>query len=118
MTYPGATVWSSDTRRSALGVPPLSIRSQLYHPARPAPICAIQGQTASGGASMVTAWVDVKIGLGTIAPTASGRRLSTRVAMQVAGAMLQAGASAVPVWTHGSRPQTTRTEPRYVQSCS
>jgi len=27
--------------------------------------------------------------------------------MQVAGAMLQAGASAVPAWTDRSRPQTT-----------
>src|SRR6476661_2236610 len=89
MTYPGATVWSSDTRRSALGVPPLSIRSQLYHPARPAPICAIQGQTASGGASMVMAWVDVKIGSGTIPSAGSGRCRSAAVAKQVANAITQ-----------------------------
>src|SRR5581483_10700029 len=60
MTSPEATVWRSGTTRLALGVPPLSIRSQLYQPARPAPICAIQGQTASGGASIVTACVDGK----------------------------------------------------------
>ena len=55
MTSPSTTVWSSGTTRLALGVPPLSMASQLYHPARPAPICAIHGQTWSGAASIVMA---------------------------------------------------------------
>lgn len=66
-----------------LGVPPLSIASQLYQPARPEPICAIHGHTRSGGASIVIACVDVKIVPGTIASTESGRRFSVAVAMQV-----------------------------------
>ena len=64
MTSPRTAVWSSGTTRLALGVPPLSIRSQLYQPARPPPICAIHGQTCSGGALIVMAWVDVKIAVG------------------------------------------------------
>ena len=42
---------------SALGTPPLSRRSRAYHPPRPLPIWTIQGQTSSGGASMVIARV-------------------------------------------------------------
>src|SRR6185436_3704384 len=68
----------------ALGVPPLSIASQLYQPARPAPICAIHGHTDSGGASIVIACVESKSGAGTSASTGSGRRFSRAVAMQVA----------------------------------
>jgi hypothetical protein len=89
MMSPGTTVWSSGTTRFALGVPPLSMVSQLYHPARPAPICAIHGQTWSGAASIVMAWVDVKSGTGTIASTGSGRRCSNAVALQVANGMTQ-----------------------------
>jgi hypothetical protein len=66
---PRATAWSSVTIRVELGAPPWSIASQLYQPARPPPICAIHRQTRSGGASMVMAWVDVKIGSGIIAST-------------------------------------------------
>jgi hypothetical protein len=69
------------------GVAPLSIASQLYDPARQAPICAIHGQTCSGGASIVMACVDVKSESGTMASTGSGRRLSRAVARQVASAM-------------------------------
>ena len=87
---PGTTVWSSSTTCVALGVPPLSITSQLYHQSRsPAPICAIQGQTASGVASMVMAWVDVKMASGTILSAGSERCRSTAVARQVASAMTQ-----------------------------
>src|SRR5262245_54428013 len=68
----------------ALGVPPLSIASQLYQPARPAPICAIHGHTRSRGASIVIACVEAKSGAGTSASTGSGRRFSRAVAMQVA----------------------------------
>ena len=87
MTSPGTTVWNSGTTRLALGVPPLSMASQLYHPARPAPICAIHGQTCSGGASMVMAWVDVNSGSGMIRSTGSGRRRSRAVATHVATAI-------------------------------
>ena len=62
MMSPGTTVWNAGTMLVALGLPPLSIASQLYQPARPLPICAIHGHTCSGGASMVMAWVDVKMG--------------------------------------------------------
>ena len=72
--------------RLALGVPPLSMASQLYHPARPAPICAIHGHTRSAGASIVIAWVDVKMGSRIRASTGSGRRRSARLAKQVASA--------------------------------
>jgi hypothetical protein len=71
----------------ALGVPPLSIASQLYHPARPAPICAIHGQTRSGGASIVMACVDLKRASGIMASTEKARRRSSAVAMQVATAI-------------------------------
>src|SRR5918995_3436324 len=80
----------------ALGVPPLSIASQLYQPARPAPICAIHGHTRSGGASIVIACVEAKIGSGTSASTGSGRRFSRAVAMQVAATITLEGAFAVP----------------------
>ena len=69
MMSPGATAWNAGTIRVELGLPPLSIASQLYQPARPPPICAIHGHTCSGGASIVMAWVDVKIGSGIIAST-------------------------------------------------
>jgi len=72
--------------RVRLGAPPLSIASQLYQPARPAPICAIHGHTRSGGASMVIACVEAKIGSGTNASTGNGRRRSARLAKQVASA--------------------------------
>jgi hypothetical protein len=65
----------------------LSIASQLYQPARLAPICAIHGQTRSGGASMVIACVEAKIGSGTNASTGSGQRLSSDEGMQVAASM-------------------------------
>jgi hypothetical protein len=80
----------------ALGVPPLSIASQLYQPARPAPICAIHGHTCSGAASMAIACVDVKIGFGTNESPGSGRRFSSVVAMQVAITVTLEGAFAVP----------------------
>jgi len=48
---------------------------------------AIHGQTWSGAASIVMAWVEVKRGSGTIASTGSSRRCSNAVAMQVANAM-------------------------------
>jgi len=70
-----------------LGRPPLSIASQLYQPARPLPICAIHGHTCSGGALMVMAWVDVKMGSEIIASTGSERRLSRTVGTHVANAM-------------------------------
>src|SRR5512132_1626962 len=76
MTSPRTAVWSSGTTRLALGVPPLSITCQLYQPARPPPICAIHGQTCSGGASMVMAWVDVNSASGIIVSTRSGRRFA------------------------------------------
>ena len=82
MMSPVPTDCSAGTTVVALGRPPLSIASQLYQPPRPAPICAIHGHTASGGASMVMAWVEVKIGSGTIASTGSGRRFSNPVAAQ------------------------------------
>src|SRR6188768_1366669 len=66
------TIWRSGATRDALGMPPLSIASQLYQPARPAPICAIHGQTCSGGASIVIACVEAKIGSGIIASTGNG----------------------------------------------
>jgi hypothetical protein len=56
ITSPGTTACSAGTMLVELGVPPLSMESQLYQPARPPPICAIHGQTSSGGASIVTAW--------------------------------------------------------------
>jgi hypothetical protein len=73
--------------RVALGVPPLSIASQLYQPARPAPICAIHGHTCRGGASIVIACVEAKIGSRTSASAGNGRRFSRRVAKQVAVAI-------------------------------
>jgi hypothetical protein len=84
ITSPRTIVWSSGTTLAELVMPPLSIASQLYQPARPAPICGIHGHTASGGASIVMAWVDVKIASGTIASTGSGRHFSSRVARHVA----------------------------------
>ena len=87
MMSPGITVCNAGTMLVELGLPPLSIASQLYQPARPLPICAIHGHTCSGGASMVMAWVDVKIGSGIIASTGSGRRLSRTVGTQVANAI-------------------------------
>jgi hypothetical protein len=61
--------------------------SQLYQPARPAPICAIHGHTCSGGASIVIACVEANSVAGTSASTGSGRRFSKAVAMQVAPTM-------------------------------
>jgi hypothetical protein len=55
MTSPGTTVWNAGTMLVELGLPPLSIASQLYQPARPPPICAIHGHTRSRAASMVMA---------------------------------------------------------------
>ena len=80
-----------------LGVPPLSIASQLYQPARPLPICTIHGHTRSAGASMVMAWVDVKIGLGDYGVHRKrAPPFESRVAKQVASATSQKDAFTVP----------------------
>ena len=87
MMSPGTTVWNAGTMLVALCLPPLSMASQLYQPARSLPICTIHGHTRSGGASMVMAWVDVKMASGIIASTGSGQRRSRMVAKQVASAI-------------------------------
>jgi len=87
MMSPGTTVWNSETMTDELGTAPLSMASQLYQPARPLPICAIHGQTCSGVASIVMAWVDMKRGSGIMASTGSVRRFSSAVATQVATAI-------------------------------
>jgi hypothetical protein len=46
--------------RSALRLPKLSSQSQLYQPARLAPICTSHGQTWAGGASTVAGIVAVR----------------------------------------------------------
>src|SRR5262245_23088861 len=88
MMSPGATVCSAGPILHELVRPPLWLTSQLYPPARPPPMCAIHGQTRSGGALIVIAWVDVKIGSGTIPSVVSERRCSTAVAQQVASAIM------------------------------
>src|ERR1700730_9486434 len=55
--WPTWRCWRVGTIVVALGRPRLSSRSLLYQPARRQPTCTIQGQTASGGASMVIALV-------------------------------------------------------------
>src|SRR5690242_7020934 len=77
-------------------MPSLSIAFQLYQRARPPPICAIHGDTCSGGASRVIACVALKRGFRANASTGRGRRLSGAVATHVAKAIYSKRAFAVP----------------------
>lgn len=59
---------------------PLSRKSQLYQPARPAPICASHGHTFCGGAAIVTPCVHVPIASFSRATPGSARLRSSAVA--------------------------------------
>jgi hypothetical protein len=56
----------------------------------------------------VTAWVDVKIELGTIPSPGSGRRFSTAVAKQVASAMASWKEHLPYLEANGKRPLVTK----------
>jgi hypothetical protein len=62
--------------------PKLSSRSQLYQPARSTPIWTSQGHTAEGGASIVTAFVALRVPWSMMSAPGNGRRSSSSVAPQ------------------------------------
>ena len=82
-TWPGSTFCSPASIERALLTPPLSIESQLYHPARPAPICNNHGHTFAGGAPIVIAWVMLAIGSGISSSAYMLRCRSSLLAIQV-----------------------------------
>ncbi len=63
-------------------MPLLSIRSYAYQPARPLPICTIQGHTCSGRAAIVIARVALKPGSLTRWSPGNARETSSSVAPQ------------------------------------